>query len=225
MRLARLRHRRDYRRVVLPLFVIQLLHVAFWAIPVGRWLVARQSRSRSAHQHNPAATETGPAVVRAAPHATGLLTLQWAAFIILYLALGLTLVVPRSSDPAFVATPLFPTQRLLGAVFCLIAVALHLWAVSVFRSWRVLARLSTDHELVTRGPFRLVRHPIYLAMDLLALGSFLWIPTVWVLCGVLVVVATSEVRARSEEKLLLAEFGDAYSSYARRVRRWIPGVV
>jgi hypothetical protein len=55
----------------LPLYVIQVLHVAFWAIPVGRWFVARQFRSRSAHQHNPGVI--GQAVVQAAPHPTGLL--------------------------------------------------------------------------------------------------------------------------------------------------------
>lgn len=50
-------------------------------------------------------------------------------------------------------------------------------------------------------------------------------PNGWVLCGVVAVIVSGDVRARSEEKLLLATFGEAYSSYARRVRRWIPGVV
>jgi protein-S-isoprenylcysteine O-methyltransferase Ste14 len=209
--------------VAAPLYVIQVLHAAFWAIPLARWLIARQSRSRRAQQVDPSLIDSPE--MRTAPHAAGLLGLQFVAFALFYLALGLTLLVPLSRDPAHLATPLFSPQRLVGAVVCLMAVGLHLWAVALFRSWRVLARLSTDHQIATRGPFGLVRHPIYLAMDLLALGSFLWIPTPWVLCGVVAVIATSHVRARSEEALLLAEFGEVYSDYARRVRRWIPRVL
>ena len=78
--------------------------------------------------------------------------------------------------------------------------------------------------MVTSGPFGLVRHPLYLAWMLLALGSFVWIPTVWVLGGLVAVVAASERRARTEERLLAATFGERYRAYLSRVWRWIPGL-
>ena len=69
-----------------------------------------------------------------------------------------------------------------------------------------------------------MRHPIYLALDLLALGSALWLPTAWTAAGFLMMVVTGDIRARGEEKLLIAAFGDSYRRYRAGVRRFIPGL-
>jgi len=104
------------------------------------------------------------------------------------------------------------------------AAALLAWALLVFRSWRLLARIERGHQLCTTGPFRLVRHPIYLAFTLLAVGTFLWAPTVLVLVGVALVALTGDLRARTEERLLCEVFGDEYRQYQGRVPRTIPGL-
>jgi protein-S-isoprenylcysteine O-methyltransferase Ste14 len=94
----------------------------------------------------------------------------------------------------------------------------------VFRSWRLEARIEAGHELCREGPFRLVRHPIYLGTALLAVGTFLWIPTAIVLAGALVCLLAADLRARSEERILARAFGQAYRDYAVRVKRFVPGV-
>ena len=50
-------------------------------------------------------------------------------------------------------------------------------AASTFRSWRFRATLDKGHQLATGGPFSLLRHPIYMGLNLLALGRAIWVPT------------------------------------------------
>jgi protein-S-isoprenylcysteine O-methyltransferase Ste14 len=98
------------------------------------------------------------------------------------------------------------------------------WALEYFRSWRFRAKLDAGHQLATGGPFRLLRHPIYMGLNLLAIGSAIWVPTplLWTAVGVMLI--GSDLRARGEERVLLAAFGDAYREYCARTRRFVPGV-
>jgi hypothetical protein len=59
----------------------------------------------------------------------------------------------------------------IGALLHVVAIALFAWAIVVYRSWNMEARLEPDHQLCTAGPYRIVRHPIYLAFDLLGIGE------------------------------------------------------
>ena len=205
----------------MPLYVIFVLHGLFIATFVLRW--AASWRARSVRQGGTSRTTTRPEQVGTAPHATTDLALQLAAVGLLYVASGLTLVALRP-DPWLVRTPLFPRQPVLGAVVMLLADGLIAWTLLVFGSWRLLARIEPRHQLVTTGPFGLVRHPNYLALILLALGTCLWIPTPWLLGALVAIMLTSERRARAEERLLVETFGERYRAYRGRVRRWIPGL-
>ncbi len=76
--------------------------------------------------------------------------------------------------------------------------------------------------MVTRGPYRFTRNPMYLGWVLVYLGAVLLANTVWplvLLPGVIFLVRTRLI-AR-EEAYLERKFGDAYCDYKARVRRWI----
>jgi protein-S-isoprenylcysteine O-methyltransferase Ste14 len=77
--------------------------------------------------------------------------------------------------------------------------------------------------LVTTGPYRLVRHPIYLGLALLAMGEALafgsWPALMIVLSAI---VPTFAWRARAEEKLLSRTFGERYAVYRQRSKMIIP---
>lgn len=118
----------------------------------------------------------------------------------------------------------FDTRALVGALLCQGASALALWTLRTFRSWRLRAELTADHELSTGGPFAWVRHPIYAAMNLLCLGTALWVPNPWTWTGFVAMCLVSDLRARAEEPLLLAAFGDRYRAYMARTRRFLPFV-
>lgn len=76
--------------------------------------------------------------------------------------------------------------------------------------------------LVTGGPFRFSRNPLYLSLITLYLGITLFCNVTWALIILAPVLAFVHWRiVLREEKYLEAKFGDAYRDYKTRVRRWI----
>jgi len=98
------------------------------------------------------------------------------------------------------------------------------WARLAFASWRFRAQIDSGHQLATGGPFRVIRHPLYAGMDLLALGTALWIPTPLVWLGTILMAVAGDLRARAEEVVLERAFGDTYRQYRHRTHRFIPGL-
>jgi protein-S-isoprenylcysteine O-methyltransferase Ste14 len=91
------------------------------------------------------------------------------------------------------------------------------------KQWSLGARLIEGHQLITAGPYRLVRNPIYTGMFGLLLATGLAVSH-WVglLIAIVVYGIGTVVRVRSEEKLLRGAFGAEFDSYARRVPAVIP---
>jgi protein-S-isoprenylcysteine O-methyltransferase Ste14 len=115
-------------------------------------------------------------------------------------------------------------RGIIGNAIVLASTILMFWAFSAFRSWRLLPVIEGRHELCTAGPYRLVRHPIYLAFDLLGIGVAICAPSPVVILGALCLLAGSEIRSRREERALVEAFGDRYRQYQRQARRVIPGI-
>lgn len=169
-------------------------------------------------QRNPMSDEAPRAQAeRTAPRAWALLVVHGIG--ISLVAWGITRTFNRQHAH-------FPVRMLsvVGFGFLLAASALAVWALRVFTSWRLLARIDPGHALCTDGPYRFVRHPIYLATDLWAVGSTLTCPASVTVAGMVIVLLGSDLRARTEEALLAEIFGQAYRDYRARVRRFIPGV-
>ena len=200
------------------MLLIYVFHVAFYSLFLLRKLGGSAALDASPGPAPPATPAASDASASSAPHARGLIAMHMAANAVLYFGLGQALL---SRHPSRM---LFPPQPVLGGVVIVGAGGLLVSALRVFRSWRLLARIEKGHQLCTIGPFRFVRHPIYVAMDLLALGTFLWVPSAIVLAGAALVVAAGDRRARGEERLLADVFGDEYRAYCARVARTIPGV-
>jgi protein-S-isoprenylcysteine O-methyltransferase Ste14 len=97
------------------------------------------------------------------------------------------------------------------------------WALG--RQWRLDAGLSADHELVTAGAYRFVRHPIYCSMLCLLLGTgFMITPWVLFLLSTGVFIAGTEIRVRIEDKLLASRFGERFRKYQQSVPGYVPFV-
>ena len=114
----------------------------------------------------------------------------------------------------------------LVAIAMLAGLSLFVWASATMgRNWSLVARTREDHVLVTRGPFALMRHPIYTALALVVIALAIALGHVAALVIALPVYALGTwLRVRSEERLLHAMFGATYDAYAARVRRFVPGV-
>ena len=89
-------------------------------------------------------------------------------------------------------------------------------------NWSALPGLKKDHELIERGPYRLVRHPIYTGLLLAIFGTFLAGGRVWNLSIVAMAALLLIVKLKAEEALLTRQFSDAYPQYQRRVKAIIP---
>jgi protein-S-isoprenylcysteine O-methyltransferase Ste14 len=112
----------------------------------------------------------------------------------------------------------------LGILFLILAAVLSWTGTrSLGRQWRVDAGLNSDHELITSGPYRLVRHPIYTSMLCLLLGTGFLVATLpLLLLATLVFLIGTEIRVRIEDKLLASHFGEQFQDYKRRVGAYIP---
>lgn len=100
------------------------------------------------------------------------------------------------------------------------------WArVVLGNNWSAVVQLKHDHELIERGPYRHVRHPIYTGLLLAFLGTAVAIGE-WRGLLALVIVAVSFWRKlRLEERWLGEQFGSVYADYMRRVKALVPGVL
>jgi protein-S-isoprenylcysteine O-methyltransferase Ste14 len=99
------------------------------------------------------------------------------------------------------------------------------WAATrhLGRHWRYDAALSADHQLITTGPYRWVRHPIYASMlgMLLAVGcARTWWPMF--LAAVIVFLVGNEIRVRAEDRLLAGRFPESFAAYRARVPACLP---
>jgi protein-S-isoprenylcysteine O-methyltransferase Ste14 len=124
------------------------------------------------------------------------------------------------------SVPLHPgiTQQWLGVGLCAAGFAFAAWArVCLGRNWGMPMSLRQGHELVTSGPYAYVRHPIYTGLILAMIGSALTESLLWLLLFVLY-FAYFLFSARTEEKMMLAQFPDAYPAYRRRTKMLIPFV-
>ena len=93
-------------------------------------------------------------------------------------------------------------------------------------AWSLVPIASEHAGVVTTGPYRLVRHPIYLGLSLVALGEAIAFGSKPAVLAVLVAVVPSFLwRARVEEKLLLQVFGERYLLYRKHTKIMIPYLV
>jgi len=93
------------------------------------------------------------------------------------------------------------------------------------KQWRVSAALNSDHKLITSGPYRIVRHPIYASMfamnimSALLLGRLPWWPI-----GIALFVAGLEIRVHVEDTLLRDRFGSRFEEWKAQVPAYLPPI-
>ena len=122
----------------------------------------------------------------------------------------------------------FGALSLLGAIFLLLGLGLQIWTFEAL-GWRGLLGYwelnpqGVSQKLVVQGPFRVVRHPAYLAHTLMFVGIFL--ATGFLGTGVLALldfVTSYFAITRLEEKELTTRFGKEYEEYRASVPKFIP---
>lgn len=145
----------------------------------------------------------------------GVLAPVWLAAIALYV-----LYPPWMAG---LALPLPAWLRWAGVVLFLAALAWNSWAqVALGREYSRILRLREDRRLVTAGPYRWIRHPMYLGGSLFFLGVLLEASDVLVAAAMVFSAALLLARIPREEAMMLEGFGDAYREYMGRTGRVLP---
>src|SRR5947209_969842 len=118
-----------------------------------------------------------------------------------------------------------PAVRAIGLVVLVVGLALAVCArIYLGRNWGMPMTEKDEPELVTSGPYRFVRHPIYAGILLALLGSALATTIAW-LVALAVVGAYFLYSARVEEQLMSASFPTVYPAYRARTKMLIPFVL
>lgn len=123
-------------------------------------------------------------------------------------------VIPTTGTVEWMAGILF----MAGLAFCL-------WArAALGRNWSGTITLKEGHELIERGPYRFVRHPIYTGLLAMFLATSIAFGHLGGLVAVILAFASFWIKLSEEEKLMRQHFPEQYRSYEQRVKRIIPFV-
>ena len=111
-----------------------------------------------------------------------------------------------------------------GSVLCVIGLAFAIWArVVLGRHWGMPMTLRDKPELVTRGPYAYVRHPIYTGVIAMMIGTTLVYPVGVLWCAVMIPYMIFS--ARREERDMEQLFPDVYPAYKQRSKMLVPFVL
>lgn len=151
-----------------------------------------------------------------------------AGIVLQGLGFAILSTVRRPPGTPFVEAPfsalVFLSVATVALAVC--SVSLTHWAVRTLgRQWSLDARLIEGHELITRGPYRYVRNPIYSGLLGMLLATTLAVSRpIGSVAAVIVFCAGSVVRIRAEERLLRTAFGATWEAWARRTPALVPGI-
>jgi protein-S-isoprenylcysteine O-methyltransferase Ste14 len=119
--------------------------------------------------------------------------------------------------------PRTPTVWGAGVMVTAVGIAFAIWArLSLGSNWSGLVTLKAGHELIRKGPYRLIRHPIYTGILLGMCGTALVHERVRGWLGIAIVFAAFYFKARREERFLRQEFGSNFDEHARQAGMFLP---
>lgn len=182
---------------------VSLIIIALWIVFYSYWLISAIGAKKA---------------VRATPwrKGAGVRLLLFAAAVMLMRTLRLRHI--------FVFHPSSMALHVIGLLVCVAGLGGAVWArINLGRNWGTPMSLKEGHELVTSGPYRYVRHPIYTGILVALVGSGLAAGTIW-LVFFAVVCPFFIYSARIEERLMMQTLADIYPEYRKRTSALIPFV-
>ena len=112
-----------------------------------------------------------------------------------------------------------------GAALTVLGLIIAIWArISLGSNWSNYVTYKKEHELITTGPYKLLRHPIYSGIILMLTGTFLYYGSLIVLLILAIATVFITRRMEPEEKIMINLFGKKYTDYMERTERLIPWI-
>jgi protein-S-isoprenylcysteine O-methyltransferase Ste14 len=186
--------------------IARYMVMACWIVFLIYWGVSARSTKQTAERQDSAARMSNQI-----PIALGALLLS----VPIPLPPLNTLVVPQT-----------PVTQAIAVGACVLGVLGAVWSRrALAENWSAEVVFKENHELIERGPYRFVRHPIYTSVLLMILGSTLITGRLASWAGYLLFVVGFWVKLKQEEELLIRHFPAPYAAYKSRVKALIPFVI
>jgi len=157
---------------------------------------------------------------------------EWFPYWILFVVAAVLILVP-ASVPAFGNIPLLGVQlaegsfapQAFGLALEVLGLCVAIWArVTLGGNWSSAVAFKENHKLVTSGPYRFVRHPIYTGMMAMFLGVAVYLGAIVSFLGILFLFASFWIKSRQEERLMEKHFPKEYGKYKKTTKALIPFV-
>ena len=177
-----------------------------WVVFIVYWIISAFSSKRNA---------------KLSPNTRLLFILVRIVILIIVLIIFDAQIFSSTPAPLFIP-PVNPALNVIGLIFAAAGVVFAIWArVYLGKNWGMPMSVKVNPELVTDGPYAIVRHPIYTGVLFAMLGSVGVQGLAWLIAfvgGTLYFIYA----ATREEKLMQSQFPDAYPAYKKRTKMLIP---
>jgi protein-S-isoprenylcysteine O-methyltransferase Ste14 len=148
-------------------------------------------------------------------------------FLLVFGLLGMALLflLPFCDRQSIAVMPESQGLRLLGLAFSILGGAIMFGSVlNLGRQYSAQVTIQEEHQLITGGLYRFIRHPRYLGLEMMVLG-FALVFRAWIgVAADLILLAALVWRISDEEKMLRREFGPSWEAYSHRTWRLLPGI-
>jgi protein-S-isoprenylcysteine O-methyltransferase Ste14 len=175
-----------------------------WMLLAAVWLVLRFTIKKAKRREK---------LTEYAPHVIGV-------------TLGFWLLFSRWKDWGWLnyrLLPDVPAVWIVGLALTALGVGISIWArLSLGTNWSAVVTLKDEHELVRKGLYQWIRHPIYTGILLGMLGTAMIKAHVRCWLGLTIVFGCFYFKARREEKFLREEFGGDFDAHARQTGMFLP---
>jgi protein-S-isoprenylcysteine O-methyltransferase Ste14 len=119
--------------------------------------------------------------------------------------------------------PASPSIGKFGVTVTVVGIALAIWARwHLGENWSATVTLKEGHELISSGPYRYIRHPIYSGMLVAFVGTALALGEYRALISICIVLVAFYTKAKKEERFLQQEFGEKFREHSRRTGMFLP---
>jgi protein-S-isoprenylcysteine O-methyltransferase Ste14 len=189
-----------------PHSLVRIIITGCWVVFVATWAVAAVSTKRTVYR------ETQAQRLR-----------YWVLLVIAFFLLFYgRLPYPLNSRVVPNVAPVIWAAGVLSVI----GVAVALWArFTLGRNWSGVVTLKEEHELVERGPYRFVRHPIYTGILTMYFATAIGLGHLAGFVGTLLIFLSFWIKLRDEEQLMLQQFPERYAAYRQRAKRIIPFIL
>jgi protein-S-isoprenylcysteine O-methyltransferase Ste14 len=186
--------------------IANLIILWCWVVFIAYWMMSALSVKKVAEPQS-----FGAALAHRIPVATGF----WLLFFFRFPPAMNVHVLPRTD-----------LVMAMGACVCVAGLLITIWArLTLAGNWSSDVTFKQGHELIRKGPYQYVRHPIYTGLLVMSLGAAIWATHLHCWLGLIVMGIGFWIKLSQEERLLSRHFPDQYPQYRQEVKALVPWVL